>query len=123
MDISERKIVDDLLLSYQEVGGINRIDSANLPSRPAIATLCEDLLQILFPGFLETEAIEAENLEKETAQLLSIIAIALEKEIKRSVRLLNEVNLKVKFSEAFQKQRWGRVLSEPRGHQPESQGI
>ena len=96
MDISERKIVDDLLLSYQEVGGINRIDSANLPSRPAIATLCEDLLQILFPGFLETEAIEAENLEKETAQLLSKIAIALEKEIKRSVRLLNEVNLKVK---------------------------
>jgi len=96
MDILERKIVDDLLLSYQEVGGINRIDSANLPSRPAIAALCEGLMQILFPGFLETEAVESENLEEETAQVLSKIVYALEKEIKRSLRLLSEENLKVK---------------------------
>ena len=63
MESLQSKIVDDLLVSYQEVGGINRIDSANLPSRPAVAGLCEDLLRLVFPGFLETEAIESENLE------------------------------------------------------------
>ena len=90
MEIVERKIVDDLLLSYQEVGGINRIDSANLPSRPGIASICEDLLQILFPGFLETEAIESENLDKDTSELLETIFFALNKEINRSLRLLGD---------------------------------
>ena len=90
MEIVERKIVDDLLLSYQEVGGINRIDSANLPSRPGMASICEDLLQILFPGFLETEAIESENLDKDTSELLETIFFALNKEINRSLRLLGD---------------------------------
>ena len=90
MENVERKIVDDLLLSYQEVGGINRIDSANLPSRPGIASICEDLLQILFPGFLETEAIESENLDKDTSELLETIFFALNKEINRSLRLLGD---------------------------------
>ncbi|MEC7638868.1 MAG: serine O-acetyltransferase EpsC, partial [Verrucomicrobiota bacterium] len=73
-----------------EVGGINRIDSANLPSRPGIASICEDLLQILFPGFLETEAIESENLDKDTSELLETIFFALNKEINRSLRLLGD---------------------------------
>ena len=90
MEIVERKIVDDLLLSYQEVGGINRIDSANLPSRPGIASICEDLLQILFPGFLETEAIESENLDKDTSELVETIFFSLNKEINRSLRLLGD---------------------------------
>lgn len=90
MEIVERKIVDDLLLSYQEVGGINRIDTANLPSRPGIASICEDLLQILFPGFLETEAIESENLDKDTSELLETIFFSLNKEINRSLRLLGD---------------------------------
>ena len=90
MENVERKIVDDLLLSYQEVGGINRIDSANLPSRPGIASICEDLLQILFPGFLETEAIESENLDKDTSELLETIFFSLNKEINRSLRLLGD---------------------------------
>ena len=90
MEIVEKKIVDDLLLSYQEVGGINRIDSANLPSRPGIASICEDLLQILFPGFLETEAIESENLDKDTSELVETIFFSLNKEINRSLRLLGD---------------------------------
>ena len=96
MDNVEKKIVDALLLSYQQVGGINRIDSANLPSRPGIAALCEDLLQILFPGFLETEAIESENLENDTSQLLAKIVSSLNKEIKRSIRLLGENESEIK---------------------------
>lgn len=90
MENVERKIVDDLLLSYQEVGGINRIDSANLPSRPGMASICEDLLQILFPGFLETEAIESENLDKDTSELVETIFFSLNKEINRSLRLLGD---------------------------------
>ena len=90
MESLQSKIVDDLLVSYQEVGGINRIDSANLPSRPAVAGLCEDLLRLVFPGFLETEAIESENLEKETGQVVSLILASFSKEINRSLRLAHD---------------------------------
>ncbi|VVM05414.1 serine O-acetyltransferase [Methylacidimicrobium cyclopophantes] len=40
-----------LLQSYERDGGINRADRANLPSKPAVARLMEDLLALLFPGF------------------------------------------------------------------------
>jgi serine O-acetyltransferase len=90
MESLQRKIVDDLLVSYQEVGGINRIDTANLPSKLAVAGLCEDLLRLVFPGFLENDAIESGNLEKETSQVVSQILLTLSKEINRSLRLASD---------------------------------
>ncbi|HIG83550.1 MAG TPA: serine acetyltransferase [Verrucomicrobia bacterium] len=90
MESLQRKIVDDLLVSYQEVSGINRIDTANLPSKLAVAGLCEDLLRLVFPGFLENDAIESRNLEKETSQVVSQILLTLSKEINRSLRLASD---------------------------------
>ena len=40
MDCAQRRIIDSLLDSYQRVGGINRIDSGNLPSKRAITDVC-----------------------------------------------------------------------------------
>ena len=51
MDCAQRRIIDSLLDSYQRVGGINRIDSGNLPSKRAITDVCVKLLQVLFPGY------------------------------------------------------------------------
>ena len=90
MENLKSQIVEDLLASYQEVGGINRIDSANLPSRRAVTGICEDLLRLVFPGFLETDAIDSENLEKETSQVVSQILLNLSKEINRSLRLATD---------------------------------
>ncbi len=50
MDCRQDEIVSSLMTSYHEVGGINHVDCGNLPSKRAIATLCEDLLQLLFPA-------------------------------------------------------------------------
>ena len=35
---------------------MNNIDGSNLPSKRALATICEDLLQLLFPGFHDQRA-------------------------------------------------------------------
>src|ERR1044071_7959946 len=61
-------ITAELLSSYEELGGINHLDGANLPSKCAIASLCSDLLQILFPGFFEAKAIHREEVEARTQQ-------------------------------------------------------
>jgi hypothetical protein len=48
------ELVDDsmteLLRSYQRVGGLNNRDAHNMPSKRAVGRICEDLLQIIFPG-------------------------------------------------------------------------
>ena len=88
MDREVSEIVSNLLCSYQEVGGINRIDCSNLPSKPAIGVVCEDLLRLAFPGFLDTEAIASGELENETAIRVSKVITALEKEVVRSLRFV-----------------------------------
>ena len=42
-------IASQILTSYELVGGLNNTDGHNLPSKRALAGLCEQLLQFLFP--------------------------------------------------------------------------
>jgi len=87
MDCEVRQIVDQLIGSYDEVGGINHIDCSNLPSKRAIGLVCEDLLRLAFPGFLDDEAVAASELELETTSRVSKVITALKKEVMRSLRL------------------------------------
>lgn len=73
MDSFLPQLVDDLLDSYAECGGINHIDGINLPSKGAIFTITQDLLSILFPGFHSDRVLKRDELpEYATAQLASI---------------------------------------------------
>jgi serine O-acetyltransferase len=87
MDCRQSEIVQSLMTSYHEVGGINHVDCGNLPSKRAIATLCEDLLHILFPGFFSEEAVSANELELMTNELVASIRERLRVEVRRSLRL------------------------------------
>ncbi len=78
------------MTSYHEVGGINHVDCGNLPSKQAIATLCADLLHILFPGFFSEEAVSADELEMMTNELVASIRQRLRVEVRRSLRLNGE---------------------------------
>lgn len=90
MDCEVRQIVDQLIGSYEEVGGINHIDRSNLPSKRAIGLVCDDLLRLAFPGFLDDEAISADELELETTSRVSKVITALKKEVARSLRLAGD---------------------------------
>src|SRR5215210_8273423 len=81
------KITEAILASYKDVGGINNIDGSNLPSKRAIATVCEDLLQLLFPGFHDQEPIHSNHLRRVTAYRTQSIADRLKEEISKSRRL------------------------------------
>jgi len=90
MDCRQSEIVQSLMTSYHEVGGINHVDCGNLPSKQAIATLCADLLHILFPGFFSEEAVSADELEMMTNELVASIRQRLRVEVRRSLRLNGE---------------------------------
>ncbi len=46
-----RKITGQVVESYHELGGINRLGEKNLPSQPAVVAILEELLAIIFPGY------------------------------------------------------------------------
>lgn len=87
MDCRQTEIVQRLMTSYHEVGGINHVDCGALPSKQAIATLCEDLLQLLFPGFFSEDAVSSQDLELITHELVASIRERLKTEVRRSLRL------------------------------------
>ena len=60
------KITERILSSYETGGGMNNIDGSNLPSKRALASICEDLLQLLFPGFHDQEPIHSIHLRRVT---------------------------------------------------------
>ena len=87
MDCRQEEIVQNLMASYREVGGINHVDCGNLPSKRAIASLCEDLLQLMFPGFFSDEAVSSDEIELLTNELVASIRERLTGEVRRSLRL------------------------------------
>src|ERR1700758_1414608 len=80
-------LIVKILGSYQEIGGINNIDGTNLPSKRAITQICEDLLQILFPGFHDEKPIATEKVPQITSGRILSIVDRLRVETFKSLRL------------------------------------
>jgi len=89
MDCHQEEIVSALIASYHEIGGINHVDCGNLPSKRAVASLCEDLLHLLFPGFFADEALSSDELQMMTNELVASVRQHLSVEVRRSLRLKN----------------------------------
>jgi len=81
--------LDGLLRSYERVGGLNHREAHNLPSKRAVGQICEDLLQLLFPGFHDDDAVPPERVRELTGERYSRIALRLEEQVRRSVRIGN----------------------------------
>jgi serine O-acetyltransferase len=80
-------LISKILASYREIGGINNIDGTNLPSKRAITQICEDLLQILFPGFHDEKPIATERVPEITSDRILSIVDRLRVETFKSLRL------------------------------------
>ncbi|MCA9686679.1 MAG: serine acetyltransferase [Myxococcales bacterium] len=61
MDDTHRRLADvvaGILGSYQDHGNINHLDGSNLPSRAEIGQLLDDLLSLVFPGYLGADLVD-----------------------------------------------------------------
>jgi len=79
--------VPELLRSYQQAGGLNNRAAHNMPSKGAVGQTCEDLLQILFPGFHDREAVHEGSLDELTATRLANVIARLTDQVRKSVRI------------------------------------
>jgi serine O-acetyltransferase len=79
------QLTEQLIASYARVGGINRLDETNLPSKTAITQISEDLLRLLFPGFFTENPIHSYEIKTETANLMDLVEGRLQDEIYKSL--------------------------------------
>jgi serine O-acetyltransferase len=79
--------VPELLRSYQREGGLNNRDAHNLPSKRAVGQICEGLLQVLFPGFHDDNAIHHGSLEELTTGRMAGVIKSLIDQVRKSVRI------------------------------------
>jgi serine O-acetyltransferase len=86
MESTLSNVAEDILASYDRVKGMDNTD-ANLPSKRAVGEICENLLQILFPGFHDEEAIHKKSLPVLTRHRVSSVMKRLDEQIQQSMRL------------------------------------
>jgi serine O-acetyltransferase len=87
MESSWKQTVADLLVSYDELGGLNNHDIHNMPSKRAVGSICEDLLRLLFPGFHDDDAIQKHSVAFLTEERLESVVQRLEIQVRKSVRI------------------------------------
>ncbi len=78
-----------LLTSYESAGGLNNSDAHNLPSKRAVGQICEDLLQLLFPGFHDDDAVQQASLLELTHLRMDRVVARLTEQVRRGVRVGN----------------------------------
>lgn len=89
MEEELQRATEELLASYKSVGGLNNTDGTNLPSKQAVGEICEDLLQLLFPGFHDERSLREEEIRSLTQQRLTSLAERLTREICKSLRIVD----------------------------------
>lgn len=57
MDDSPARWAQNLIESYRDDGGVNTSNEPGLPSKPEIASLCLQIMQLLFPGYHDIGSI------------------------------------------------------------------
>ncbi len=77
------KLIDNIMDSYKELGGINRSGAENLPNRANVVTALSDLQALIFPGFKYDEQLDSENLRyivgKHINRIISILTPEIQK--------------------------------------------
>lgn len=79
------KLVDRLLESYEEVGGINGAGINSFPNRENVVSVINDLQCLVFPGYRTAEDIDSHNIRYVTGQRVNRIVNVLTKEIQKAL--------------------------------------
>jgi serine O-acetyltransferase len=79
-------IVESILASYRELGGINHIEGANLPSRQSIERIIAELESLVFPGFEAEEALTMDGMRYTIGERVVSVSRLLVPEVEKSIK-------------------------------------
>ena len=101
MESALKQVIRDTLVSYEEVGGLNNTDGHNLPSKRMLGQICGQLLQVLFPGFHDENAIHKSELGALTDDRVRKLAKGLEDQISKSLQVADPACPKAKAKDVL----------------------
>lgn len=76
-----RKLIDDILKSYEEIGKTNTVSETHVPARQEIKEILALIQDILFPGYFSSESIPENKLTETTIQNCENLIALLSKKI------------------------------------------
>ncbi len=94
MPLRTEDLVQELLKSYDEVGGINHLNGIMLPSKQEVAEITARLLRLVFPGFYNMKDVVKETLEEDTRERVEWMCAHLGAEIAKSIQSFPPADLK-----------------------------
>lgn len=78
-------IINSIMDSYENYGGINRSGAENFPNRQNVVSVLQDLQSLIFPGFKYDEDIQTGNLRFVTGMKVNRIISVLTTEIQKAL--------------------------------------
>ncbi len=88
-----------LLASYENDGGINYIDGANLPTQESVQQLASDCMHLFFPGYFEDVMLAKKDVPEHVTKLLDQVDKRLLTEITKSLTFAKNPNPQEKARE------------------------
>lgn len=85
-DERRKAVVEGVLRSYAKGGDLSRLEGGAIPSREVVWSVVEDLLRLLFPGFLEPDAVSPAELARRTGDRIRSVERRLAGEIEKGLR-------------------------------------
>lgn len=82
------KLVDDVMNSYREIGGMDHLEGRDLPSKKIVIDVLKDLFTIMFPGYLGDSEITKANVKFRLGTTLTSVYARLTSEIEKSLKYI-----------------------------------
>jgi serine O-acetyltransferase len=82
------KLVNDVVVSYEEFGDMVHLEGRDLPSKKVVIEVLEDLFMVLFPGYLGDSELTKANVKYHLNIKLTSIYARLTDEIEKSLKYI-----------------------------------
>jgi serine O-acetyltransferase len=82
------QLVDEIMTSYQKYGGMDHLEGRDLPSKKVVIEVLEDLVTVLFPGYLGDSEITKANIKYHLGSTLTSVYTRLTSEVERSLKYI-----------------------------------
>jgi serine O-acetyltransferase len=79
-------LVDGIIENYEKIGGMNHLEGKDLPSKKVVIEILEDLLTVVFPGYLGETEITKSNMKYVLGNTLTSIYGRLTAEVEKSLK-------------------------------------
>ena len=82
------RLVEDVMKNYQTIGGMDHLEGRDLPSKEIVIEVLEDLVSLLFPGYLGKAEITKANIKYFLGTTLASIYTRLTNEVEKSLKYI-----------------------------------